>query len=115
MSCNVCHTPILVHEKFLNPSDMDNVTQNDHLDPIVQQVCPPNTHQPYFRNVIQIDRRFEGIVFHHLNHAGRGLFLSSHWMITGGMALVLKQEEIKGGVCLNCVKSPSSIVRIYII
>lgn len=98
MSCNICHTPILVDEKFLDPDDIATVTQKDHLDPIVEQVCPAKIHQPYYKKVIQLDRRSEGVVLAGLSHAGRGFFLSSHWRIAGGMAQGLKQEDITNGI-----------------
>jgi len=98
MSCNICHTPILVNPQFLNPNNIEKVTQKDHLDPIVEQVCPSKIHQPYFKSVIQLDRRSEGVVLNQLAHAGRGLFFSGHWKIAGGMALGLKQEDIKDGI-----------------
>src|SRR5579862_1858804 len=93
MSCNICHAPILVDKRYLDPRDMDMVSQEDHLDPIVKQVCPPN-HQSYFRDVVQLDRRMEGIALQGLVHAGLGLFISSHWEIMGGSANAYKQEEL---------------------
>ena len=112
MSCNICHTPILVDAQFLDPNDMSTVTQTDHLDPIVEQVCPAKTHQPYFKSVIQIDRRFEGVVLRNLVHAGRGLFIGSHWGIMGGMALPLKQEEINNKVCTASVRTSVHFLRL---
>ena len=106
MSCNICHTPILVDEKFLDHSDSGTITQTDHLQPIVAKVCPPRVHQRYFRDVVQMDRRFQGVVLSGVAHAGRGLFFSSHWKIIGGMALCLKQEEISNKMCTQSVGHP---------
>jgi hypothetical protein len=103
MSCNICHTPILVSKQFLDPNDMETVTQTDHLDPIVQQVCPAKTHQPYFRTVIHLDRRMEGLVGSNPAHCGKGLFLSGFWKIMGGCALALKQEDISDGLSSSSV------------
>lgn len=109
MSCNICHTPILVDEKFLDPNDLESVTQEDHLLPIVEKVCPARTHQPYFKNAIQIDRRAEGVVLVGLAHAGRGLFIGSHWKIVGGIALAFKQEDITNGVSVCSVNPRSNV------
>jgi hypothetical protein len=101
MSCNICHAPILVAHQFLDVNKPDSITQTDHLDPIIERVCPAKLHQPYFRNVVQLDRKFEGIVAKGLVHAGRGMFLSSHWKIMGGMALCYQQEEIDASTGLT--------------
>jgi hypothetical protein len=114
MSCNICHTPILVNPQFLDPDDIKTVTQKDHLDPIVEQVCPSKIHQPYFKSVIQLDRKCEGVVLNGLSHAGRGLFFSSHWKITGGMGLCLKQEDIKDGISTCSVFKRSYFMRLMV-
>ena len=93
MSCNICHAPILVDKRYLNPTEMDMVTQTDHLDPIVKQACPP-AHQHYFREVVQLDRRMEGVVMKDVVHAGLGVFLCRQWLIVGGSANAIKQEEL---------------------
>jgi hypothetical protein len=103
MSCNICHCPILVGNQFLNPEQPNSITQRDHLHPIVAKVCPPKIHQKYYKNFVQMDHRFVGIVGEGVEHAGRGLFLSSHWNIAGGMALVQPQEEIKDKKCTASV------------
>lgn len=106
MSCNICHTPILVDHRYLNVNEPNMITQTDHLDPIVAQVCPTKIHQPYFRKVVQLDRKFEGIVPNGLVHAGRGSFISSHWDIAGGMALYYHQEEMDDtGLTKSCVSA----------
>ena len=99
MACTICRAPILVHEHYL---EMRSVTQVDHLDPIVAKVCP-TAHQPYFAKVMQLDRRFEGVVMGNLVHAGRGLFMSRTFEIMGGMANPLTQEEMEDGVTTNNV------------
>ena len=101
MSCNICHTPILVDLRYLTTQ----VTQRDHLEPIVAQVCPQQTHQPYFRKAVQLDRRFQGVVMEDLRHTGLGMFCSMHWNIVGGVAGAVKQEEVDKGVTTNCVLS----------
>ena len=96
MSCNICHAPILVAREFLN---YDRVTQEDHL-PIVNQVCRPKHHQPYFRDVTWLDHKFEGIVGYNTVHAGRGVF----WMhLDGGVATVIFQEETSSEATVDCV------------
>jgi len=102
MSCNICHCPILVHPDYLEP---DATTQDDHLDPIVEQVCPPKDHQQYYRSVIQLDRRFEGIVVRNVPHFGLGNFGTTHFRGMGGMSMVMHQEEIINGRTGNNVKS----------
>jgi len=97
MSCNICHCPILVHPAFLDPKDPGTITQKDHLDPIVDQVCPPEHHQPYYRSIIQLDRRFEGIVVQNVQHFGLGVFGTSQFINMGGMAVVMRQEEMLHG------------------
>jgi hypothetical protein len=106
MSCNICHTPILVDRRYLNLNEPNMITQTDHLEPIVGHVCPPKVHQPYFRKVVQLDYKFEGIVAKGLVHAGRGRFISSYWDIVGGMALYYQQEEVdSSGLTKSCVIS----------
>ena len=110
MSCNICHTPILVHPPFLNAAAMDQVTQTDHLLPIVKEVCP-TSHQSYFRNMVQLDRKLEGIVLQDPVHMGRGVFCGTIWKIAdGGMANTLFQEEIRDGVTVNCVYHSFSLL-----
>jgi hypothetical protein len=82
---------------------MDHVSQEDHLDPIVDQVCPISSHQTYFRKVVQIDRRFEGVVMQDVQHAGRGVFISNQWKIAGGTAQAIRQEEVTDQVTVSCV------------
>ena len=104
MSCNICHAPILVSLQFLNPARMDRVTQEDHLLPIVNQVCPARDHQPYFRDVTWLDYKFEGIVGYDTVHAGRGVFISRNWIhLDGGMPSDIYQEETNGQVTVDCV------------
>ena len=104
MSCNICHAPILVAPQFLNPARMDRITQEDHLLPIVAQVCPVRDHQPYFRDVTWLDHKFEGIVGHDSVHAGRGVFISRNWIyLDGGMPTAVYQEETHGQVTTDCV------------
>jgi len=108
MSCNICHAPILVAPQFLNPTRMDRVTQKDHLLPIVNQVCPEKDHQPYFRDVMWLDYKFEGIVGYDTVHAGRGVFISRNWIhLDGGMPTAIYQEETNDqGRTTDCVSSP---------
>ena len=113
MSCNICHTPILVHPTFLNPNRMDHVSQEDHLDPIVNQVCPITSHQAYFRKVVQIDRRFEGVVMQDVQHAGRGVFISNQWKIAGGTAQAIRQEEVNNQVTVACVSASECVTLIF--
>jgi hypothetical protein len=95
MSCNICHTPILVDRRYLNPIDKGMITQLDHLDPIVARVCPIKEHQPYFRKVVHIDCRHEGIVMPDLVHAGLGVFMSHQWsIIPGGLMIRTCQEDV---------------------
>ena len=110
MSCNICHAPILVDHRYLDPNELNMVSQTDHLDPIVARVCPAKQHQPYFRTVVQLDRKYEGIVLNGLVHAGRGSFISSHWEIVGGMALFYRQEERNdSGATASCVLSSKEV------
>ena len=102
MSCNICLCPILVHPAFLDPEDPGTITQKDHLDPIVEQVCP-RKHQHYYRSVIQLERRFEGIVVQNVQHFGLGLFGTSQFLNMGGMAMVMRQEEMLQGRTHNNV------------
>jgi hypothetical protein len=90
---------------------MDILTQTDHLNPILNIVCPSDDHQKYFRSVVQIDRRFEGVVMRDVVHAGKGLFISSPWNILGSMPTGIKQEEIDGGVTVNCVRVPHHLIN----
>src|SRR5271156_691734 len=110
MSCNICHTPILVHPHFLDPNDPGSITQTDHLEPIVSTIFPRDPRGPdsqngkYYEKAVMLTRQYEGVVMQKLNHAGRGLFLSSHWQIIGGMALALWQEQPdKDGNTFDCV------------
>lgn len=114
MSCNICHTPILVSPQFLDPDNIKTVTQKDHLHPIVEQVCPSRIHQPYFKSVIQLNRRSEGVVLNELAHAGRGLFFSTHWQIIGGMGLCHKQEDIKDGISTCSVFKRFRLMRLIV-
>jgi hypothetical protein len=105
MSCNICHTPILVHSNFLDPRDPSSITQDDHLEPIFSKVCPPASHQQYFKNVVQLDRRLEGVKLNELVHAGRGVFMSTQFRICGGCANIVKQEEVSpDGITGGCVR-----------
>jgi hypothetical protein len=107
MSCNICHTPILVHSNFLDPRDPGSITQDDHLEPIFSKVCPPASHQQYFKNVVQLDRRLEGVNLNELVHAGRGVFMSTQFRICGGCANIVKQEEVSPeGITGGCVRIP---------
>ena len=108
MSCNICHAPILVHPRFLDPLRIEMVTQMDHLNPIVDKVCPPGPHQDYFRSMVLFERHIEGILMPDSVHAGRGLFICNPWKITGGVATVVKQEEMDGRTTVGCV-SPSAL------
>lgn len=104
MSCNICHTPILVDRRYLDPKEPNMISQTDHLQPIVGHVCPEKVHQPYFGKVVQLDWKAEGIVAKALVHAGRGGFISTYWDIIGGMALFYQQEELdESGVTRSCV------------
>jgi len=110
MSCNICHAPILVAQQFLNPARMDRVTQEDHLLPIVNQVCPARDHQPYFRDVTWLDYKFEGIVGYDTVHAGRGVFISRNWIhLDGGMPTAIYQEETDDQVTTDCVFIPHGV------
>jgi hypothetical protein len=93
MACNICRAPILVNKRYLDPNDMDMVTQADHLNPILKEVCPPS-HQSYFRDAVLLDRRMEGVLASDLVHAGLGVFISCQWDIIGGSANAIKQEEL---------------------
>ena len=99
MSCNICHTPILVDPDSLVP---DRVTQDDHLEPIVERVCPAKD-QEYFRNVVQLDRQMEGVVMDDAIHQGRGVFCSQRWKICGQMANVCFQERVADGITTSNV------------
>jgi hypothetical protein len=99
MSCNICHTPILVDPSFLVPG---RVTQDDHLVPIVDRVCPAKD-QEYFRNVVQLDRQMEGVVMDEVVHGGRGVFYSQRWKICGQKANVCFQERVANGITTSNV------------
>jgi hypothetical protein len=104
MSCNICHAPILVAPEFLNPNRMRMVTQEDHLLPIVSQVCPARDHQPYFRDTTWLDCKYEGVAGYNTLHAGRGVFISRNWLlIENGVPAAIFQEEIDGSVTNSCV------------
>ena len=88
----------------MNVNEPNMITQTDHLQPIVGQACPSKVHQPYFRKVVQLDWKAEGIAAKGLVHAGRGSFISTYWDIIGGMALFYQQEEVDdSGVTRSCV------------
>jgi hypothetical protein len=103
MSCNICHTPILVDQAFLNPNDLARVTQIDHLDPIVGKVCPTKLHQPYFRNVVHLDRRYEGLMLGDLVHSGRGRFMGRQWPIRETPLVIVQEEMSRRGDTVSCV------------
>jgi len=112
MSCNICHTPILVHPYFLDPTDLDSITQTDHLDPIVSTIFPRDPRGPgsqngtYYEQVTMLSRQHEGVALQKVNHAGRGLFLCSEFQILGGVAMALWQEQLEDDHTIDCVCSP---------
>jgi hypothetical protein len=108
MSCTICHCPILVADKFLDPRDSETITQTDHLQPVVAKVCPPRMHQSYYKRFVQMDPKVPGIVCDGVAHAGRGLFFSTQWNVVGGMAFCSKQEDISNKMCTQSVWRCSS-------
>jgi hypothetical protein len=92
MSCNICHTPILVHPHYLDES-VSSVTQMDQLTATFKQACPP-AHQHYFRDFVQLDTKWEGLVAQDLMHSGLGMLLSRQYVSSEGFPLAVSQEEI---------------------
>jgi hypothetical protein len=105
MSCNICHCPILVHHHFLDPQRPELITQDDHLDPIVQKILS-EPHREYYASFHGLDLAMEGIVGIGTEHLGRGLFVSSHWPIVGGIATAGSQEDVVDGTTMSSVNAP---------